>query len=115
MSKKFKNREAKPQAEVKISEGELAEQAMQALSDLSYIFMDENGTVVPVAEHFPSVQEIPQEKIWSLQDAARQMIVGYKDSWWPSIHKMAHTLAVKDNATEAQCRTLFAKWGADLK
>ena len=59
--------------------------------------------------------QAPKERVWDIHDAARQMIVDFKEMWWPSIHKMAHHLGYKNSATESECREIFEKWGAKVK
>jgi hypothetical protein len=59
--------------------------------------------------------EAPAERTWNVHDAARQMIKGYKDQWWPSIHAMAKSQALGEDASESECRACFLKWGATLK
>lgn len=69
--------------------------------------------VAHLASEAPS--DTPAEREWSLQDAARQMIVGYQDGWWPSLRAMGTTLALGETAPESACRACFMQWGAKLK
>lgn len=61
------------------------------------------------------VTEEPKEELLHLQDAARRLVINYKEHWYPSIEKFAMSHGMDLNSPVWRHKEILRAWGAQIQ
>lgn len=68
----------------------------------------------PVVEK-PAPAAPQEEQKITLQDAAQRYVVGYQNSWWPSMSAYARNVSLPSLLTISEAKRFLKTWGAALR
>jgi len=63
----------------------------------------------------PKPAQAPEPQQIVLQDAARRMVIGWKDHWFQGLAKFAKNKGFTGAGSQEECRKILQAWGAKLK
>lgn len=98
----------------KVADELVADPAIQAILDTlaPNDISEETKAAEAVVKKKPKFQAYnPDDDEMTLEDAARNMVDGFKDSWLPAIRVKAKSMGFEHKATRAQWRHVFVAWG----
>ena len=132
MSKDKKKRDAKKDLQDKENLASLPKQDAQVASSDELLVHEDDAPmseVTPVSPTEPEKEEAaptpaptpaeersaPEPQQIVLQDAARRMVVGWKDHWFQGLAKFAKNKGFTGSGSQEDCRKILMAWGAKLK